>query len=370
MRALTIGSAMVDIIVLVDSRDIERITMHNATSSFLLLEEGGKIEAESISTHIGGGAVNAAVAMARLGLDVRPLIKLGRDVNGDRVLDRLTAEGVDTGAVLRTGELETGTAVMVSSHERNAAIFTRRGTNTLLRPDDVEPAVFAGRELVYVTSLSNRSADRFPAVVEHARGAGAFVAANPGIRQLTSRSSALLDCLARIDLLAINRQEAEALVPMLAGHLGEDSDPRAARVAVDEADAPRLLRVGLAFGGFDMSLSAYLTTLLGVGVGAVLVSDGADGAYLATTDGIHYCPPLRVEVQGTAGAGDALIATCATYLAEGAEPGHALRCATHNAAAVVSQVDTQSGLADRATLEKRTGPGMVEPRHSHWPWSG
>jgi hypothetical protein len=47
--------------VLVADRNVERMTMHNATSS-LLLKLGGKTQAECISTHVGGGAVNAAVA--------------------------------------------------------------------------------------------------------------------------------------------------------------------------------------------------------------------------------------------------------------------------------------------------------------------
>ena len=45
-------------------------------------EEGRKTEALEISTHVGGGAVNAAVAMARLGLDVAALVKLGKDAAG------------------------------------------------------------------------------------------------------------------------------------------------------------------------------------------------------------------------------------------------------------------------------------------------
>ena len=54
MRTLCVGSAMLDVIVLVGDRNAEGVTMHNTTSSFLLLEQGGKIQAESISTHVGG----------------------------------------------------------------------------------------------------------------------------------------------------------------------------------------------------------------------------------------------------------------------------------------------------------------------------
>jgi ribokinase len=73
MEILTVGSAMMDTIAIIDSGRIERMSMLNADSSFLLLEEGRKTEAEEISTHPGGGAVNAAVAMARLEMDGRCL---------------------------------------------------------------------------------------------------------------------------------------------------------------------------------------------------------------------------------------------------------------------------------------------------------
>ena len=93
-RSLAIGSAMVDIIAIIADRDVERVTLHNATISFLLVEQGRKIEAESISIHIGGGGVNVAVALRRLGHPVDALIKLGRDVDADRVRDHLkSAEG-------------------------------------------------------------------------------------------------------------------------------------------------------------------------------------------------------------------------------------------------------------------------------------
>lgn len=340
LRALCVGSAMADIIVLVASRDVERMTMTNATSSFLLLEQGKKIEATSITQHVGGGAVNAAVALARLGLEVAALVKIGRDRNGDRILDRLAAEGVDDSLVIRAEELPTGTAVMVSSHDRNATIFTQRGTNTLLRPTEIRPEMFAGRGLVYITTLSNRSAECFPLLAELGRKAGAFVAVNPGIRQLTSRTAAFLAALKDVDLLAVNRVEAEALVPAVST-LEDGAHPAPER---QEEGAPRLLRLGLSFGGFDLGLVDFMARLRRQGVARVLVTDGVEGAYLHDADGLHYCPALRTEVVGTAGAGDAFSSTLAAGLAQGQTPAQALRAATLNATAVVSRLDTQSGL--------------------------
>lgn len=350
MKAITIGSAMYDIIVVAADRDIERMTMDNATSSFLLLEQGRKIEAESISNHIGGGAVNAAVAMARLEMDVDTLIKIGSDSNGDHILDRLTHEGISTDAVIRSEELPTGTAVMVSSHDKNATIFTQRGTNTLLQPAEVTTKVIAGHDLVYVANLSNRSADCFPIIVDEGRKGGGFVSVNPGIRQLTSRTSACLDCLDKVDLLAINRIEAEALVPAISAQYDADG------IDIDDGpvdkNAPNLMRVGLAFGGFTMGLKRFFGAVRALGARKVVITDGTNGSYLADEDSIYFCPILRGEVKGTAGAGDAFISTLSAFLASGRSPELALRAATINASAVVAEIDTQIGLMKRDALEQ------------------
>src|SRR5439155_757140 len=160
-----------------------------ADSSFLLLEEGGKTEASEISTHVGGGAVNAAVAMARLGLDVCAFVKLGKDARAETVIAHMLQEGVSTRWAMRDGRAPTGAAVLVSSHDRNAAIFTFRGANTLLEEGDLRAEAFA-TDLVYISSLSNESADAFPALVRRAKAQGALVATNPRVRQLSSRGGA------------------------------------------------------------------------------------------------------------------------------------------------------------------------------------
>jgi ribokinase len=121
MRVLTIGSAMVDTIAIIDSSRIERMTMLNADSSFLLLEEGRKTEAVEVSTHTGGGAVNVAVAMARLGMDVALLAKLGVDARAETILQRLEKEGVSAVWVKRDPRLPTG-----SSFSSPRMIATRR----------------------------------------------------------------------------------------------------------------------------------------------------------------------------------------------------------------------------------------------------
>ncbi len=366
MRTLCVGSAVVDIITIVASRDVERMTMHNATSSFLLFEQGRKIVAESISPHIGGGGVNAAVAMRRLGAEAAILVKIGRDPNGDMVRDRLTEEMVDDSFVIETDTDATGTAVMVSSHDRNATIFVRRGANTLLVPAEITEMALDGRDLVFISNLSDRSADCFPLIAEHAHRAGAFVSSNPGIRQLTSRTDVLFETLPHIDLLSINRVEAEALVPTLTGKLDNLSPKR--RLA-GTADGPRLMHLGLSMNSFDMELPNFMAAMLEFGgVRRMIVTDGTEGAYLADAEGLHYCPALAVEVKGTAGAGDAFVSTVSFYLAQGATASDAMQFAACNAAGVVGEVDTQKGLMDQPSLTAFRDRQAKELETRFWPW--
>lgn len=348
MKALTVGGAMIDTIAIIDSDRIERMTMLNADHSFLLLEEGRKTEAHEISAHVGGGAVNAAVAMARLGFDVSTLVKLGKDQRAEIVLARLMQEGVSTRWTVRDGRAPTGAAVMVSSHDRNAAIFTFRGANTLLEEADLREEAFAA-DVVYVSSLSNESADAFPAIINQAKAQGALVAANPRVRQLSSRGSAFQEALARIDILALNRSEADVLVPGLVARFGEGG--RALTLKPDE-QPPRLAARGFAGGGHEMSLAAFFGALRHIGPRFVIVTDGRHGAFLGTKDAIHFCPVLETKVAGTAGAGDAFNATFTACIARGRPPEEALRAAAINAASVVGHVDTQTGLLSPEEIGK------------------
>jgi ribokinase len=367
MRVVCIGSAMIDIIVMVESRNIERMTMHNAPSSFLLLEQGAKVEAESISIHCGGGAVNASVAMHRLGADTAVLAKIGRDGNGELIKAFLAQAGVDTGQLIEAGDLATGQAVLVSSHDRNQTVFTQRGANGFIRADEIAEEAFAGCGLVYVSALSNRSADCFPLIVKRAMKAGAFVAANPGIRQITSRTEALLSSIAGLGLLAVNRVEANALVPAVEGRSAGRA-PR--RLKSPEFDGElRLIRHGLSFGGFDMGLAKFLAGLMAVsGIERAAVTDGTEGAFLADTHGLYFCPSLPVEVMGTAGAGDAFTSTLSLMLASGAGPAEALRAAAINSAAVVTRSDTTDGLLDRDALDARIVTHEAELPVQFRPW--
>ena len=339
MRVVTVGSATIDTIAIIDSARIERMTMRNADSSFLLLEEGRKTEAQEVASHPGGGAVNAAVALARLGASVAIVAKVGNDERADIILQRLEAERISTRWIKRAAQLPTGASVLISSHERDAAIFTFRGANTALKPEDLPLEAFAA-DLVYIANLSNDSAECFPLIVERAKKHNAKVTANPGPRQLSARGDTFLENLASVDILVLNHSEAELLVPKLSPRWGEGG---ASLPIAPGENVPTLVR-GFILGGYEMSLISFLHAITALGPNYVVVTDGAHGAFVGSATEVLFAAAQNSEVVGTAGAGDAFAATFSAFIARDCPADEALAAATVNAASVVRHVDTQTGL--------------------------
>lgn len=347
MKVLTIGSAMIDSIAIIPSDRVERMTMRNAETSFLLLEEGKKVEAETISTHCGGGAINTAVSYSRLGCDTSALVKLGQDARAEQILRRLADEGVSSRYALRDGRAPTGASVLISSHDRNAAVFAFRGANTLLEEADLKGDAFAV-DLVHVASLSNKSAECFPAIVAHAKAEKARVVVNPGIRQLSLKTAEFLRLAPDIDTISVNRTEAEALVPAIVSRHGEGG-PALDGSGFDEV--PRVLKRGFTGGGFEISAARFFAAMAAFGFRQVIVTDGGQGAYAGTGGYLYYCPPRRGAVAGTAGAGDAFVSTYSAFSIGDGDVSRALQLASLNAGSVIRHTDTQSGLCKRAALE-------------------
>lgn len=351
MKASVIGGAMIDTIAIIDSDRIEKMSMANADSTFLLLEAGRKIDAREVSTHTGGGAVNVSVALARLGLTVTIIAKVGKDDRAAMISARLLKEGIDTRAIVTTSDHPTGASVLIASHDKDAAIFTYRGANVLLTASEIDPSHLAS-DLVYVAPLSDNAADAYAFIIETAKANGAFVAVNPGIRQISARGQKFRETLPLLDLLILNRKEAEGLAPLLVAEFG-DHGQRVGDVEVQQL--PRLLVSGLSGGGYDLSLIGFFTAITRAGTKTVAVTDSSRGSYVATHDDIWYCPSLSRTVAGTAGAGDAFGATLASELASGASVADALAYASANAASVVEYVDTQTGLQTKSSLADAIG---------------
>ncbi len=361
--ALTIGGAMIDTIVVLENSTVERISFNNSHRSYLLLEEGKKADADFIGQYAGGGAVNTAVAFSRLGYDTAILTKIGRDERANSVRAGLANEGVSLDFVEQTDKLGTGSSILVLAHDRDAAVFTYRGANALLQGTNL-PSAALNRHLIYIARLSNESAELFPSIVQTAYAAGAYVVANPGARQLASRADDFWGAIGKLSMLSLNGDEATLLIPHLASRIG--SLPVQRPVIDDQHKLPWLMTRGLTMDSIHLSLADLMRLLLQTGLGTIVITDGARGAYAASGSQLSFCASLPTSVRGTTGAGDAFSSTFAAFASAGHSIDDSLRYATLNASAVLLAPDAQSQLLTADQLEVACKSRIEEFSMGRW----
>jgi len=106
-------------------------------------------------------------------------------------------------------------------------------------------------------------------------------------------------------------------------------------------NAPELAAAtGRAVDGPESAIAAA-EELRTLGFDRVVASLGADGAVLATEDGVVHEPAIETDVVDTVGAGDALLSGVLAAVAAGAGPADALHTGVVAASAAVSTTGTE-----------------------------
>ena len=247
--------------------------------------------AESGSLHVGGEAVNGAIAAARLGLRTAVLCSLGKDGAGDLVEAALRREGVDTGLVLRSAEHPTPVTTMFVRPDGTRKSVTNGAHRYNFHPERYA-ACFAQTRAVVLGSLFRAPFDDpevISGVLHAARDRGALVFADtklPNFRVLALDDIAGL--LPLVDYITPNEDEARYCT-------GKDAP---------EEMAEAFLRRG---------------------AGHVIIKLGARGCYFRDPE--ISLPAFDVDAADATGAGDNFLAGFAAEILRGADPAEALRFA-------------------------------------------
>lgn len=253
---------------------------------------GETVIGASLERHPGGKGANQALALARLGADVRLWARTGDDAFADEALALLKAEGVDLSEVVRLADTHTGVALIGVDPAGENQILVASGANARARPEDL-PAEITGALLCQLECPVE-------VVAEAVRRARGFVALN-----LAPFAPLPPACLKRADLVVVNEIEAEAL--------GEQ---------VAEAG------------------------------GAVAITLGAGGArMLRRGRQTARVRPPAVRVVDTTGAGDVFTAALLVSLQEGMEDEDALRFACAAAALSATRPGAQPACPTRQEVE-------------------
>jgi len=99
--------------------------------------KGETIISESYELHEGGKGANQAVAIGRMGIDVRMIGKIGKDVYGQMLLKSLIHSNVKTENIIIDKKLRTGTALITVDRKGYNTIVLYQGANGGLGIDDI-----------------------------------------------------------------------------------------------------------------------------------------------------------------------------------------------------------------------------------------
>jgi len=263
----------------------------------------------------GGKGANQAVGTARLGAHVSMVGRVGDDAFGNQLLNNLSADGIDHTFVLRDGASATGVALIVVDDAGQNTIVVASGANMRLSPSDVDAAaaVFATADALLLQLESPLQTVIHAAKL--ARAHGVTVILNPAPARPLPQ-----ELLTLVDVLVPNESETSLLTGMPVANLDEAV---AASAALHQA-----------------------------GVGTVILTLGERGALLAEERATRVLPAFEVEPLDTTAAGDAFLAGLAVALAEGRNPGEAVRWGNAAGALATTRLGAQTSLPARQAVEQ------------------
>jgi ribokinase len=287
-RVVVLGSANMDIILRVSS----------------LPRAGQTVMGEDAALQPGGKGANQAVAAALAGAPVWLAGCLGDDRHAVAIREALVGAGVRTGFLRTAPGRSSGQAVVLVTPDGENAIAVSPGANHAVTVEDVEALLAElrpGDVLLLQLELP-------VAVVERAIRAAADLRVRV-ILNLAPAGALPREVLRRVDVLVVNRSEAEYLLDAELSH--------------------------------ERELPAAVGALCDLGPATVVLTAGGAGALFGDGDGVQHLPALPVEVVDTAGAGDAFVGVLAAELSRGRDLASAVRAATVAGAAAVGSHGAQ-----------------------------
>jgi len=348
-KVLVIGGATMD--TLIEYENMETM-VHKSTrgqQSYLLLEEGDKIEVTNQSYASGGGGTNTAVSFKRQGFEVTLVCKIGEDVLGKIIIDELKSHKVSTKHITTSVRRGTASSFVVPSLKGDRTVFTYRGANTTLLSKELPLAQIQNHDFVYITSLSQESSKRLPEIAKIAKEHKKMVAINPGVSQLKHGSLAIKAALPDISMLILNLDEAKQLMLSLVS----DDKRLQAMLKTPTAEAMSLYDKPLNIQHIYFSLRHFFTTVIKLGPAIVVVTDGAEGVYVATPEKLYYHPALKENVVNTLGAGDAFGSGFVGAYVNTQSIDVAIQMGVANSASVIAYPDAKTGLLTGDALAKK-----------------
>src|SRR5579859_1521700 len=275
---------------------------------------GETIFGQKFDLGFGGKGANQAVAARLCGAEVFMVARVGSDLFGPATIENFRKQGIDPTHVKQVEGLSSGVAPIFVEPDGQNRILVVKGANDALKPADVDAAAETLKTADCIVLQFEIPLETVYYAVAFARTHGIRCIVNPA-----PASAVDMSALKGLDYFVPNEHEAESISGLPVRN-------------VDDA-------------------KACAEKLLAGGVRRVIITLGANGSLLASSEGSDHIAPFAVKSVDSTGAGDAFIGSFAVFLAEGLPEKEAVRRANLYAGLSTTGVGTQKSFYDRARFD-------------------
>jgi ribokinase len=275
---------------------------------------GETIFGQNFNLGFGGKGANQAVAARLCGADVYMVARVGSDLFGPATIENFRKQGIDATHVKQVEGLSSGVAPIFVEPNGQNRILVVKGANDAIKPADVDAAADMLKSVDCIVLQFEIPLETVYYTVAFARQHGIRCILNPAPAQAVDMAA-----LRDLDYFVPNEHEAETIIG----------------VPVKTVEDAR----------------QCAEKLVAAGIRRVIITLGANGAFLASREGGGHVAPFTVHCIDSTGAGDAFIGSFAVFLGEGVPEKEAVRRANLYAALSTTGIGTQKSFYDRAHFD-------------------
>jgi ribokinase len=310
IELLSIGDSSLD--VFMTPTELETLCQVNTKESLIAFSYGDKIPVENFEISVGGNAANNAVGAKRLGVRSATVLTLGVDDVGNKIVEKLKSEGVDTTYVIQQPATTSNYSTIINfAGERT--IFTYKAPKSYEFPVQLPSAPW-----IYLTSMGDAFRPFYNHLLNWMKKNGEVkLAFNPGSRQLRAGFDSIKDVLAASYMVYVNRKEAEIITGLKETQKKEKE---------------------------------LLKALSALGPKISIITDGSNGSFVYDGSRFVKAEVLPVDAYERTGAGDAFGSGCIAALIKGKDLEEALLWGTLNSASVIGYIGSQRGLVKEVEM--------------------
>ena len=253
----------------------------------------------------GGKGANQAVAAARLGGNISFIAKTGNDIFGKQAIELFRSEGIDVSGIITDAQHPSGVALITVDANGENCIVVAPGANAALNIKDIETV----KEKIENASVILMQLETPVSTIEYV----AEIALEKNIKVVLNPAPAAAlsdDLLKKISLITPNQKEAE----MLTGIKVTDKN--------SATEAAKILNQK--------------------GIETVIITMGAQGAFLYHNHEGNMIESVKVNAVDTTAAGDVFNGALVVALANGKGTKQAVGFACKAAAISVTRLGAQA----------------------------